>query len=106
MGALPAAASRRLAPPEPARQLLVRPRLLTLLQQRFERRLTTLVAGPGFGKTSLLAQAVAENRLSPRGVDAWVGCQPEDSVASMLARKLLAAVEGTDPAPPSLEAAG
>ena len=103
MNPLPATAGRPLSLPEPARQLLLRPRLLTTLQQRFERRLTTLVAGPGFGKTSLLAQAVAENRLSPRGVDAWVSCQPEDSVASTLAQRLLAAIEGTDP-PRSVEA--
>ncbi len=56
MNPLPATAGRPLSLPEPARQLLLRPRLLTTLQQRFERRLTTLVAGPGFGKTSLLAE--------------------------------------------------
>ncbi len=41
-------------------------------------------AGAGFGKTTLLAQAVSENRLRPAGVDAWLGCEPADSSPSNL----------------------
>src|SRR5512143_1846046 len=96
---------RRLAPPEPTRPLLVRPRLLAVLQQRFDRQLTTVVAGPGFGKTSLLAQAVAENRLAPRGVDLWLGCQPGDASVSVLAAGLLAALDAPLPAGSSAEIA-
>src|SRR5512142_351915 len=96
---------RRLAPPEPTRPLLVRPRLLAVLQQRFDRQLTTVVAGPGFGKTSLLARAVAEHRLAPRGVDIRLGCQPGDASVSVLAAGLLAALDAPVPAGNSVETA-
>src|SRR5664279_5405502 len=86
----------RLAPPQPVRGLVTRPRLLALVGQRFERRLVVVVGGAGFGKSTLLAQAVAENRLDPRGVDVWLGCAPEDAAASQLASGLLAAL-GADP---------
>jgi ATP/maltotriose-dependent transcriptional regulator MalT len=33
-----------------------------------------LVAGAGFGKTTVLAQAVRAHLLAPRGIDAWVSC--------------------------------
>ena len=51
-----------------------------------------VVGGPGFGKTMLLSQAVAENRLAPRGLDLWLTCGPEHAVASTLADALRAAV--------------
>jgi len=57
----------------------LRQRLLTVLLGRFERRLVTVVAPAGFGKTTLLAQAVAENALLPRGVDVWLSCEPADA---------------------------
>ena len=38
---------------------------LEVVGQRWARRAVTVVAGPGFGKSELLAQAVAENRLAP-----------------------------------------
>src|SRR4051812_37718373 len=63
---------------------LLRPRLLALLQERWQRRLPAVVAGPGFGKTTLLAQALAENRLAPLGRDLWLGCEPEDGAADQL----------------------
>jgi DNA-binding SARP family transcriptional activator len=68
--------------------MLLRPRLLSALQARFRARLTTVSAGPGFGKTTLLTQAAAENRLAPHGVDVWLTCTPGDSTASSLARSL------------------
>jgi DNA-binding SARP family transcriptional activator len=49
-----------------------RARLLDVLGGRYDRRLTLVRAGAGFGKTTLLAHSVAENRLDPNGVDAWV----------------------------------
>jgi ATP/maltotriose-dependent transcriptional regulator MalT len=64
--------------------------LAHVLGGRFERRLTLLVAGPGFGKTSLLVQAREENLLSPRGFDLWFGCRPSHDAASMLGRELCA----------------
>jgi DNA-binding SARP family transcriptional activator len=59
---------------------------------------TSVVGGPGLGKTTLLAQAVAENRLAPRGEDAWIGLEQGDADAVVLARDVMAAVspEGDD----------
>jgi DNA-binding SARP family transcriptional activator len=41
-------------------------------------------AGAGFGKTTLLAQALAHNRHHPQGVDVWLGCEPADESAEHL----------------------
>jgi LuxR family transcriptional regulator, maltose regulon positive regulatory protein len=48
------------------------------MHQRWERRVTVLAAGPGFGKSSLLVQAIDENALAPRGDDHWLGCDTGD----------------------------
>jgi DNA-binding SARP family transcriptional activator len=45
------------------------------------------------GKTTLLAQAVAENRLAPRGEDVWIGLEPGDADGVALARDVMVAVE-------------
>lgn len=79
-----------IAPGAPKRETLVRPRLLTVLQGRWDRRVTALVAGAGFGKTTLVGQALAENRLDPRGLDTWVTCTADDGAASVLAGRLCA----------------
>lgn len=81
----------RYAPPVAERGLILRPRLLAQLQTRFERPLTAIVAAPGFGKTTLLAQAVSENALSPLGEDHWLTCQRDDSALSFLASGTFAA---------------
>ena len=81
----------RYAPPIAERGLIVRPRLLAHLQTRFDRPLTAIVAAPGFGKTTLLAQAVRENALSPLGKDHWLTCQHDDSALSFLASGAYAA---------------
>src|ERR687893_485599 len=60
----PMSRALRYAPPLANRDLIVRPRLLDVLRSRFERPLTAVVAPAGFGKTSLLGQAVSENALS------------------------------------------
>jgi DNA-binding SARP family transcriptional activator/ATP/maltotriose-dependent transcriptional regulator MalT len=72
--------------------MLVRPRLLSALRSRFERRVTVVLAGPGFGKTTLLAQSVAENALDPLGIDHWVTCESDDAAASILAGAISAAL--------------
>jgi LuxR family transcriptional regulator, maltose regulon positive regulatory protein len=84
--------SFRFEPPEPRSGSLTRPRLLRALLGRWEHRVTVVVGGPGLGKTTLLAQAVAENRLAPRGEDVWLGLASGDAEGEMLARDLLAAV--------------
>ena len=45
-----------------------------------------VVGGPGLGKTTLLSQAMAENRLAPRGDDVWLGAEPADGDGDTLAR--------------------
>jgi LuxR family transcriptional regulator, maltose regulon positive regulatory protein len=65
-------------PPAALAGEVTRGRLLSVLADRFERPVTTLVAGAGFGKTTLLAQAMRQNLAAPVGIDAWVSCQPDD----------------------------
>jgi len=73
--------SFRLLPPEPRPDLLARPRLMRTLLGRWECRVTSLVGGAGLGKTTVLAQAIAENRLAPRGEDLWFGLETHDADA-------------------------
>jgi DNA-binding SARP family transcriptional activator len=75
--------------PSPAVALLTRPaglpraldvelprlRLVQRLEGRWDRPVTLLVAGPGFGKTTVLAQAVRAHQVAPRGIDVWVSCE-------------------------------
>src|SRR3954453_19248456 len=89
----------RYAPPLANRGLIVRPRLLAHLQTRFERPLTAIVAAAGFGKTTLLAQAVRENALAPVGEDRWLTCQRDDGALSFLAGGVFSAVDLTAPVP-------
>jgi LuxR family transcriptional regulator, maltose regulon positive regulatory protein len=84
--------SFRFEPPEPRPGSLTRPRLLGTLLGRWEHRVTSVVGGPGMGKTTLLAQAVAENRLAPRGEDVWIGLEPDDAHGVALARDVLTGV--------------
>jgi DNA-binding SARP family transcriptional activator len=67
---------------------VVRPRLLRWLRRRFSTPVTVVVAPPGFGKTTLLAQAIAENRLAPLGTDYWLACCAEQVAGSLLAEGL------------------
>jgi len=50
-------------------------RLVRLLEGRWDRPVTLLVAGPGFGKTTVLAQAVRAHQAAPRGIDVWLSCE-------------------------------
>jgi LuxR family maltose regulon positive regulatory protein len=72
------------------------PRLMLVrrLEQRWERPVTLIVAGPGFGKTTVLAQAVRAHLLAPRGIDVWVTCVAAHEDAECFARTLLDAVSG------------
>ncbi|HET6775220.1 MAG TPA: BTAD domain-containing putative transcriptional regulator [Acidimicrobiales bacterium] len=91
--------SFRFEPPAPRPGSLTRPRLLRALLGRWDHRVTTVVGGPGLGKTTLLAQALAENQLAPRGDDVWLGLGPGDAEGHALARDALAALAaGTDAA--------
>ena len=79
--------------PIPAADALARPRLLTVVQGRWSRPVTAVVAGPGFGKSTLLAQAVRENRLARVGIDVHVRIEAADASAARLAARLLAAFD-------------
>ncbi|MGH9209120.1 MAG: BTAD domain-containing putative transcriptional regulator [Acidimicrobiales bacterium] len=84
--------SFRFVPPEPRPDLLPRPRLLRSLSQRWQHRITYLAGGPGLGKTTLLAQAIAENLLAPRGEDLWIAVDPSDAHADRLAHVVATAL--------------
>lgn len=58
--------------------------------------MTLVVAGPGFGKTTMLAQAVRAHLLAPRGIDVWVTCEPAHEDPALLARTLLSALSTKD----------
>src|SRR5690242_16132215 len=71
---------------------LPRLRLVRMLEGRWDRAVTLLVAGPGFGKTTVLAQAVRAHQVAPRGIDVWVSCEAAYEDPACLARALLGAI--------------
>jgi LuxR family maltose regulon positive regulatory protein len=85
--------------PEPLSHLLVRPRLLRSIAGRWEHRVTVVIGGAGLGKTTLLAQALAENRLASRGDDVWIGLEARDAQAEVLASAVTAALGRGDEEP-------
>jgi DNA-binding SARP family transcriptional activator len=74
---------------------LVRAHLLGALAARFDAPVTVVVAGAGFGKTTMLAQAIRANEAAPRGIDAWVACEPGDEDAGRLAMAIVSALGAT-----------
>jgi len=65
------------------------------LDRRWRLPLVVVHAGAGFGKSTLLAQAMRENQLEPKGRDVWVSLEPADSAAAVLADRLRAALDPT-----------
>lgn len=65
-----------------------RPRVVTLLRDRFDHRLALLTAPGGAGKTTALALAMEENGLDPHGVDLWFAAGRHDASAPHLAAGL------------------
>ena len=53
--------------------------------------MVTVVAGPGFGKTALLAAALGQDGGRGRGRDVWLSCEPADESDINLRRGLAAA---------------
>ncbi len=49
------------------------------MRERFDVRLLVLQAGAGFGKSTLVRQALAENLAEPRGIDVVVECTADDA---------------------------
>jgi LuxR family transcriptional regulator, maltose regulon positive regulatory protein len=87
----------RFAAPRPGRPLVRRSPLLRRLHQRWDNRVTLVTAGAGFGKSSLLTQALDENALAPRGEDRWLGCVPADAEARSLAEGLASVLQAELP---------
>ncbi|MFN8120991.1 MAG: hypothetical protein U0237_01040 [Thermoleophilia bacterium] len=97
----------RLAPPGVGASVVHRVALVQRLQEGFAGRLTTVTGGAGFGKTTLVADAV---RLCPLPV-AWLSCDAGLRTPAGLGRHLAAALAGAVPgfgaaaAPPTDEPA-
>src|SRR6476659_5221537 len=63
-------------PPPPIAYELARPHLVERLAARWDKSLTLVVAGPGFGKSTVLAQAMRVHALEPFGIEGWAACRP------------------------------
>ncbi|WP_436794235.1 BTAD domain-containing putative transcriptional regulator [Actinospongicola halichondriae] len=90
------ASSSRHEPTRLAATTLLRGRLVGLLRGRFERRLTVIEAGAGFGKSTLLSQVVRENRIEQHGVDALLRVADTDRDPALLLAGLGAALGITE----------
>ena len=75
--------------PMPLPDEVSRPRLLDRLDARWQHPVTVVQAGAGFGKSTLLAQAVRANAVEPRGIDVWHACTPGDVDGDVLGQALL-----------------
>ena len=73
---------------------LPRLRLIRLLEERWDRQVTLLVAGAGFGKTTALAQAVRANHAAPRGIDVWLTCTAAFEDPACFTQAVLDAMSG------------
>ena len=62
------------SPPNVA-HAVVRSGVLGRLDARWDRTVTTVVAGAGFGKSVALGQALRANRARPRGIEGWLSCR-------------------------------
>src|SRR5215469_13658550 len=78
---------------------LPRLRLVRLLEGRWDRPVTLLVGGPGFGKTTVLAQTVRAHQVAPRGIDVWVSCEAAHEDPVRFATALLDALSADRRAP-------
>lgn len=82
----PRASSTKIVPPSAPALLLARPRLEARLAEALERRLTTVVADAGFGKSSLLSSWATTVH------SAWYTATQEDVSLDSLARGIFDAL--------------
>ncbi len=75
---------------EPKRSLepIERRRLLRLVRRRYDFRVVALVAGAGFGKSTLVRQAIADNVSEPSGLDVCIECTADDAHLSEFAARI------------------
>lgn len=108
----------KLMPPQQRGQLVPRPALLALLQAGVAAPVTLVIAPPGFGKTTLLAQLVdrlddpsppgASGRAAVggrRAATSWASLDSGDSEPARLVRTLAAALGRAEPGVADLAAA-
>lgn len=77
---------------------VTRARLLAPLAGRFRRRLTLVEGGPGFGKSTLIAQAIAEAHGDPNTIDALVRVPPSGHTAATLVEAVIDTLNAEGPA--------
>ncbi|MCP4541070.1 MAG: AAA family ATPase [Chloroflexi bacterium] len=91
----------RLTPPTPPPEALPRSRLFSLLDRGLAIRLTLLSAPPGYGKTTLLAQWLADRSQNdePPGLSfAWYKVDEADNTPFTFVEGLMAAIAQAHPA--------
>jgi LuxR family maltose regulon positive regulatory protein len=91
-------------PPRAISGEVLRTRLIDRLTARWDVPVTTVVAGPGFGKSTALAQAMRLHAADPRGIEAWVTCEPGDEDARRLSAAVCHAFAAQPPAVAPLDA--
>ncbi|MFC9994740.1 protein kinase [Nocardia sp. NPDC127526] len=93
---LPPTAMTKFRPPRPAREPVLRPRLLEPLRAGGRRRLAVVHGPAGFGKSTLAAQWCAE--LTDRGIPvAWIGIDRGDDNEVWLLAHIIAAIRKVRP---------
>ena len=85
--------SSRHNPARLSKSTVLRGRLVWLLRGRFDRRLTVIEAGAGFGKSTLLSQALHENQIEQLGVDMLLRLTETDRDPGQLLEGLAVALE-------------
>jgi ATP/maltotriose-dependent transcriptional regulator MalT/DNA-binding SARP family transcriptional activator len=83
----------KVLPPPPAEGTLDRPELLARLDEGQRRRLVTVIAGPGYGKSTLLARWASTRRA------VWYAVTPDDRDVSTLVRGIADALRLRVPGP-------
>ena len=86
----------KLYAPQLRRGLVARPRLLERLRRGAESRLILVSAPAGFGKTTLLAEWLAEAGDDDRSV-AWLSLDPADNEPTSFWTYVVTALQGSVP---------